>query len=117
MSFHIFKVSKTIVNVCICNGQLKICRPFIFDRTVLHLVTSFLYVVAFTFVHLTAEFPGIKCRAGLVGKRTKFSADTDSNVIPETESAIGVHTELSQTIPVCAGEQQTKNRGIVQFVK
>src|SRR5882762_7761146 len=39
LSFQIFKVCKTIVNVHICNGQLKIYGPFIFDRTVLHLVT------------------------------------------------------------------------------
>src|ERR1700683_4680537 len=38
ISFCIFKVCKTIVDVCICNGQLKICGPFIFNRTVLHLV-------------------------------------------------------------------------------
>src|ERR1700676_3198385 len=35
---HIFKFCKTIVVVHICNGQLKICGPFIFDRKVLHLV-------------------------------------------------------------------------------
>jgi len=27
-----------MVDVRICNGQLKICGPFIFDRMVLHLV-------------------------------------------------------------------------------
>src|SRR5882762_1709208 len=36
---HIFKVCKTIIVVRICNGQLKICGPFIFDRMVLHLET------------------------------------------------------------------------------
>ena len=41
ISFCIFKVCKTIVVVCICNGQLKICGPFIFDRTVLHLEIVF----------------------------------------------------------------------------
>jgi len=38
ISFRIFKVCKTIIVVHICNGQLKICGPFIFNRTVLHLV-------------------------------------------------------------------------------
>jgi hypothetical protein len=37
ISFCIFKICKTIVDVHICNGQLKICA-FIFDWTVLHLV-------------------------------------------------------------------------------
>ena len=34
----IFIVCKTIVDVHICNGQLKICRPFIFNCMVFHLV-------------------------------------------------------------------------------
>ena len=39
ISFPIFKICKTIVDVRICNGQLKICGPFIFNWMVLHLVT------------------------------------------------------------------------------
>ena len=38
ISFRIFQVCKIIIVVHICNGQLKICGPFIFDRMVLHLV-------------------------------------------------------------------------------
>ena len=34
LSFQIFKVCKTIVDVHICNGQLKIYGPFIFNWTV-----------------------------------------------------------------------------------
>ena len=35
---HILPHIKTIVDVRICNGQLKICGPFISNRMVLHLV-------------------------------------------------------------------------------
>ena len=44
-SFRIFKICKTIVDVRICNEQLKTCGPFIFDQTVLHLVTIVLQIL------------------------------------------------------------------------
>jgi hypothetical protein len=37
-TYSIFKVCKTIVGVYICNGQLNIFGPFIFNQTVSHLV-------------------------------------------------------------------------------
>ena len=35
-----FKVCKTIVDIHIWNGQLKICRSFIFNHMVLHLAIT-----------------------------------------------------------------------------
>ena len=40
LSLHIFEVCKTIVGIYICNRQLKIWDPLIFDGMVVHLAIT-----------------------------------------------------------------------------